>query len=122
MFSPTSRRAAALVATIALAPLAAGAGAQQYPTKNPVQKAGKYVVELRVPAEGLFAGEETDVEFRVTDASQDDPVQGAPPVVNAKVSADVTMPAMPGMPSQNPKTHAEGVPGDYGVVFYFPHG
>jgi hypothetical protein len=32
------------------------------------------------------------------------------------------MPAMPSMPKQNPKTHAEGVPGDYGVVAYFPHG
>jgi hypothetical protein len=89
---------------------------------NPIKKSGKYSVELRVPAEGLFAQQESDLEFRVTDAGQDDPVLGAPPIVNAKVAATVTMPAMPSMPSQAPKTHSEGVAGDYGVVLYFPHG
>ena len=73
-------------------------------------------------AGGLFAEEETDVEFHVADASQDDPVQGAPPIVKAKVAARVTMPTMAAMPAQSPKTHTEGVPGDYGVVLYFPHG
>jgi hypothetical protein len=86
------------------------------------QKAGKYTVDLRLPQEGLFAEQETDVEFHVADNSQDDPVQGAPPVVKAKVTARVTMPAMAGMPAQSPKTHSEGVPGDYGIVLFFPHG
>ncbi|HZO91765.1 MAG TPA: FixH family protein [Chthonomonadaceae bacterium] len=94
----------------------------QQAAPHPTQKAGKYAVELRIPAEGLYADEETDIEFRVTDTSQDDPVQGAPPVVKAKVSARLTMPSMPSMPAQTPKTHSEGVPGDYGVVVYFPHG
>jgi hypothetical protein len=116
-----ARRATWHAAYILLFAATVPAVAQQA-AKNPVQKAGRYAVELRVPAEGLFAAEEIDVEFRVTDTSQDDPVQGAPPVVNAKVSADVTMPAMPGMPAQKPKTHAEGVPGDYGVALFFPHG
>jgi hypothetical protein len=88
----------------------------------PTRKVGKYAVDLRVPQEGLYAGEETDVEFHVSDISQDDPVQGAPPIVNAKVTARVTMPAMASMPAQLPQTHAEGVPGDYGVVLLFPHG
>ncbi len=87
-----------------------------------VKRAGKYSVALRVPQEGLFAEAETDVEFHISDASQDDPVQGAPPIVKAKVTARVTMPSMAGMPAQSPKTHSEGVPGDYGVILYFPHG
>jgi hypothetical protein len=86
------------------------------------QKAGKYAVDLRLPEAGLNAQEEMDVEFHVSDLSQDDPVQGAPPIVKAKVVARVTMPTMASMPAQSPKTHAEGVPGDYGVVVYFPHG
>jgi hypothetical protein len=86
------------------------------------RKAGKYAVDLRLPQDGLFAEEETDVEFHVSDTSQDDPVQGAPPIVRAKASARVTMPAMASMPAQLPKIHSEGVPGDYGVVLYFPHG
>src|SRR5579863_8814141 len=86
------------------------------------QKAGKYAVDLRVPQDGLYAEDETDVEFHVSDLSQDDPVQGAPPIVNAKVTARVTMPAMASMPAQSPRIHAEGVPGDYGVVLLFPHG
>lgn len=125
MLSSTLRRGFLHVSIIALVVLVGSAVhtyAQQTPAKNPVQKAGKYAVELRLPAEGLFADEETDIEFRITDTSQDDPVQGASPVVNARVAADVSMPAMPGMPAQKPKTHSEGVPGDYGVVLLFPHG
>ena len=99
----------------------AQAGAQ---TSAPAmtRRAGKYAVDLRIPKEGLFAGEETDVEFHVADASQDDPVQGPPPIVKAVVMARVTMPAMAAMPAQSPKIHAEGVPGDYGIALFFPHG
>lgn len=86
------------------------------------KKAGKYAVDLRLPEQGLFAQEETDVEFHISDQSQDDPVQGAPPIVKAQIAARVTMPAMASMPAQTPKTHTEGVPGDYGVALYFPHG
>jgi hypothetical protein len=92
------------------------------PRPNPVQKSGKYRVELRIPPEGLYAEEEIDIEFRITDTSQEDPVQGALPVVRAVTTANLTMPSMPSMPNQVPKTHTEGVPGDYGVICFFPHG
>jgi hypothetical protein len=115
MFSRKSLAIYLLMAGLALAGRLAKA-------QNPVQKVGKYAVELRIPTEGVYAEEETDIEFRVTDTSQDDPVQGAPPVVKATVRAQVIMPSMPSMPQQTPKTHSEGVPGDYGVVTYFPHG
>ena len=97
-------------------------GQPQSRSATVTQKAGKYGVDLRLPEQGLVAQEEADVEFHVSDLSQDDPVQGAPPVVKAKISARVTMPTMASMPAQSPKTHTEGVPGDYGVVVYFPHG
>jgi hypothetical protein len=89
---------------------------------NPVQRAGKYAVELRIPAEGVYAGEETDIEFRVTDTSKEDPVLGAPGVVRAAIAGRVSMPAMASMPHAVPKFHSEGVPGDYGLVTAFPHG
>ena len=89
---------------------------------NPVQKAGHYAVELRLPPGGVVAGTEVDLEFRVTDTDRDDPIQGAAPVVRATVAATATMPIMPGMPPARPKIHAEGVPGDYGLVATFPHG
>ncbi len=87
-----------------------------------IARVGKYSVQLRIPVGGLSAGQETDVELHIADASQDDPVQGPPPVVNAKLVATVTMPIMASMPSQTPKIHQEGVAGDYGVVMFFPHG
>ncbi len=112
--------AVALIALCALAwSLCASA---QNALQNPLQKSGKYVVELRIPAEGVFAEEEIDIELRLTDSSQEDPVQGAPPIVKANIAALLSMPLMPSMPKQKPKTHSEGVPGDYGVIVYAPHG
>ena len=87
-----------------------------------VRTVGNFKIEMRVPVDGLYAEEETDIEFHVSDTTQDDPVLGAAPIVNAKVIASIMMPAMPSMPQQEPKIHQEGVPGDYGVVAYFPHG
>lgn len=91
-------------------------------SKNPRKQIGKYAVELRLPEGGLYAEETIDIEFRLTDTSNDDPVLGAAGVIQAKSAAKVTMPAMPGMPAQAPKIHSEGVPGDYGIEAFFPHG
>jgi len=110
---------------IALAGLLMSAPVQSNAQQKPAaltQKSGKYSVDLRLPSEGLFAEQETDIEFHVSDTSMDDPVQGPPPIVKAAIAARVTMPIMASMPAQLPKTHSEGVPGDYGVVVYFPHG
>jgi hypothetical protein len=116
---PLAAIAIALAIATSITPADAIAQTQTAPN---LKRAGKYAVELRIPQGGLFAEQETDVELHVSDMSQDDPVQGAPPIVRAKVTARVTMPSMASMPAQSPKTHAEGVPGDYGVVLYFPHG
>lgn len=84
---------------------------------------GKYEAVLRVPEEGLFAQEEVDVEFRVTDTTAKDPVEeGFKGVGGIEANAVVTMPSMEGMPEAKPEVHREGVPGDYGIVLYFPHG
>jgi len=90
--------------------------------QNPTVKSGKYVVELRVPEEGVFAQEETDIEFRLMDSTKNDEILGMAGVPNAKTEAVQTMPEMPGMPEAKPPIHTEGVPGDYGITFFFPHG
>jgi hypothetical protein len=97
--------------------------AQVAPAPAGLQKTlGKYSLTLRLPAEGVFAGEPIDIEFRLLDTSKTDPVLGATGVVRLQTKAVVTMPEMAGMPSQYPKIHTEGVPGDYGLECFFPHG
>src|SRR4051812_21335739 len=108
--------AAAVLLALSIAASGEPVPAGQAGPSTMMKKAVKYAVELRLPQEGLFAERETDLEFHVSDTSLDDPVQGAPPIVRAKVTARVTMPSMASMPAQSPSTHAEGVPGDYGVV------
>ena len=84
---------------------------------------GKYQAELRMPEEGLFAGEEVDVEFRVVDSTQKDAVEeGFKGVGGIEATAVMTMPSMQGMPEARPNVHREGVPGDYGIELFFPHG
>lgn len=106
------------------APPGGGAGthsAQQ--SKSRIAKFGKYQAELRIPEGGLYAGEEIDVEFRITDTTQKDAVEeGFKGVGGIEATAVVTMPSMQGMPAAKPKVHREGVPGDYGIELYFPHG
>lgn len=95
---------------------------QSFAQTNPTVKSGKYVVELRVPDGGLFAGDEIDVEYRVMDSTKNDEILGMAGVPNVKGQATITMPSMEGMPEAKPKIHAEGVPGDYGIEAFFPHG
>ncbi len=83
---------------------------------------GKYRFELRLPDDGLYAGETVDVEFRISDLTQNDAIEGKKGVVNAQPTALITMPSMEGMPVVRPKIHGEGVPGDYGLELFFPHG
>ncbi len=110
-----------LIALALLASLCSSSALAQA-AKPLVQKIGKYQVELRLPAEGVSAGEEIDLHLRISDTSREDPVQGPAPVLRAKLAAVISMPSMPSMPKQQPKTHAEGIPGEYGVVAFFPHG
>ncbi len=88
----------------------------------PSVRSGKYLITLRIPAGGLYADEETDLEFRIVDASEEDPVLGFPGVIRASIDSVITMPSMMGMPKQSEVAHAEGVPGDYGIHPVFPHG
>jgi hypothetical protein len=86
------------------------------------REAGKYRVTLRLPVEGLFAGEEQQLELRISDMSRVDPVLGATAVIRARIEAKITMPAMPAMPRISEQAHAEAVPGDYGLHPSFAHG
>lgn len=88
----------------------------------PSLRAGKYQVTLRLPVEGLTAQEEMQIEYRVVDATQVDPVMGAAPVIRAQARSVIDMPTMPGMAKMTEDAHPEGVPGEYGVHPLFPHG
>lgn len=102
-----------------------GASTPEAPNTDTITKVkfDKFEAELRVPEEGLFAGEEIDVEFRVVDTTSKDPIEeGFKGVGGISATAVMTMPSMQGMPEAKPNVHREGVPGDYGIELYFPHG
>jgi len=63
-----------------------------------------------------------EIEMRVEDTSRVDPVQGAAPVIRARIECSIGMPAMPGMPKYDEVAHIEGVPGEYGIHPTFAHG
>jgi hypothetical protein len=86
------------------------------------RRVGIYSVSLRPPATGLIAGDEMQIEFRIADATQVDPVMGPLAIVRAKVETQIHMPEMPSMPKLIETAHPEGVPGDYGIHPTFPHG
>jgi hypothetical protein len=85
-------------------------------------KSGTYQVTLRPPAAGIYAQEETEIEFRIEDTSRPDPLTGSTAVIRARIEVAIAMPAMAGMPPFKEVAHTEGVPGDYGVHPTFAHG
>ncbi len=107
------------IALVAALSLTAFAGNDASPLR---QQSGKYEVVLRPQPGGLYAGEEMQIEFRISDASRPDPLLGNPPVVRANVVALVDMPQMPAMPKISEVAHPESVSGDYGVHPTFAHG
>ncbi len=92
------------------------------PGESPVRRAGPYEVTLFPPAGGLFAGEEMELEFRVTDTRSAGTDGSAAPALFARLRCVVDMPSMPSMPPFDEIAHREGVPGVYGVHPTFPHG
>jgi hypothetical protein len=108
------RRAAAAILLIA--------GVSAFAAELPVRRAGAYQVALRLPESGLIAGEEMQIEFRISDATESDPVLGPLPIVRASVETTIDMPEMASMPKAKEIAHPEGVPGDYGIHPTFPHG
>lgn len=94
--------------------LAAGAASEA-----PRASKGPYELILRLPPDGLWAGEEMQIEFRLLDTR---PSAGPRPVLFARIRGVVDMPTMPSMPRFDEIAHREAVPGDYGVHPTFPHG
>jgi hypothetical protein len=88
----------------------------------PRQRAGPYEVILMLPADGLFVGEEMQLEFRVTDSRQAEAGKGPAPLLFARFQCEVDMPSMPSMSRFEELAHREGLPGVYGVHPTFPHG
>ncbi len=117
-------RALAAFIALAAASLTSAAAAQTFRTaaeasQPPRASAGPYEVMLRLPPDGLWAGEEMQIEFRLMDTR---PSAGPQPVLFAKLRGVVDMPNMPSMPRFDEIAHREAVPGDYGVHPTFPHG
>lgn len=99
------------------------AGRPSHQAAGPVERReGKYLVTLRLPEGGLYAGEEQEIEFRLQDLGRTDPVLGPPGVIRAVIRATISMPSMPSMPRAEEVAHEEGVPGDYGIHPVFAHG
>src|SRR4051812_8641277 len=110
--NPNPRRFASALVLVALAQAA----------EFPRQSAGHYQVTLRLPAEGLYAQEESQIEFRIEDLSRPDPLTGFTPVVRATPQAAIDMPAMRRMPQFTELAHTEPAAGDYGIHPTFAHG
>ena len=51
------------------------------------QTSGRFQVTLRLPADGLYAREEMQIEFRVQDTSRPDPLTDFAPVIRAAPEA-----------------------------------
>lgn len=75
-----------------------------------------------LPPQGLFAGEEMEIEFRVRDTRPADPSKGLSAVNLARFHCEVGMPSMPSMARFEEIAHREGVPGVFGVHPTLPHG
>lgn len=87
----------------------------QTETGNPTRKAGKYAVELHLPAEGLHPGSDSAISLHVIDTS------GNTGVAEAKITARLSMPAMAGMTMRTPTVAPGAASGDYIVTVLFPH-
>ncbi len=111
----------ATVLTLA-ASLAEVATVNAQPGPLPLQRSGPYEVSLRLPDEGLYAGEEMQIEVRVADTRKPDPIAGFAPVIRATVRGVIDMPSMKGMPKIEELAHAEGIAGEYGLHATFLHG
>jgi hypothetical protein len=92
-------------------------------SQPPKAQSGKFEVTLRPPADGLFAREEMQLEFRLVSGARGNP-SGATeaPVLGARLRCVIDMPSMPSMPKFDEIAHPEGIPGEYGVHPTFPHG
>lgn len=88
----------------------------------PPQRSGPYQVRLLLPRAGVYAGEETEIEFRVEDVGRLDPAGAPTPLAWARIRAEADMPSMPSMARFSDLAHREGIPGVYGVHPTFPHG
>ena len=85
-----------------------------------VRKAGNFAVELRPPAGGVYAEEETEVEFRVADATLGDIHSSVAGVPRARVRAKITLTSDPSVSVSEPSVRSASVPGDYALSATFP--
>ncbi|HTY41919.1 MAG TPA: hypothetical protein VMH79_08615 [Thermoanaerobaculia bacterium] len=112
------RRFGAAAALLAAAVAAAAAAAEEPPRI----RQGPYEIVLHLPPNGLFAGEEMEIEFSVARADRLDASGEPTPLTWARIEAVADMPSMPSMAPFDEIAHREESPGRYGVHPTFPHG
>lgn len=86
------------------------------------QRQGPFEVTLMLPPEGLYAGGEVEIEFRVVELGSPEEGDTPKPLKGRPIQAEVEMPSMPSMPKFDELAHREGIPGVFGVHPVFPHG
>jgi hypothetical protein len=110
------------VKSLATLALAAGLAAPAFADEPLRQRAGPYEMTLMLPAAGLYAGEEMEIEFRVEDFARAAEGGAPAPLPWARILVQADMPSMPSMASFEEVAHREGIPGVFGVHPVFPHG
>lgn len=70
----------------------------------------------------VYAGADLDLHFYLAGRDRPGNMYTLVPVQGTPVTAEVTMPSMPGMAPMTPTVHEEGAPGYFGLTTLFPHG
>lgn len=70
----------------------------------------------------IYAGTDLDIHFYLAGRDRAGSMYMLIPVERSTVTAEVTMPSMPGMAPMTPTVHEEGAAGYYGLTTLFPHG
>jgi hypothetical protein len=88
---------------------------------NHTVRTGRYFITLFSPPQGYFAGEDSEISFRIVDAGKSNAETYAP-LIGAQLRCVIDMPSMPSMPKIEQVAEIQGSDGIYIVRANLPHG
>jgi hypothetical protein len=88
---------------------------------NHTIRSGRYFVTIFSPPQGYFAGEESEISFRLVDTGSV-VAETYAPLDGAKLRCVIDMPSMPSMPKIDQRAQFQGKDGIYVVRATFAHG
>jgi hypothetical protein len=88
---------------------------------NHTVRTGRYFITLFSPPQGYFAGEDSEISFRIVDAGSTS-AETYSPLNGARVRCVIDMPSMPSMPKIEQVAETQGSDGIYIVRANLPHG